>query len=147
MGYTPESIIVMENGNRLVLEKDSAYFGEPAPCGRVLVDSSGYAGVSDEVLRDRRNLASDGVVFINVAVDSDAGRIAGDPEIIARGVMAPNNELEELKSVLVEMLSKLGFAEIKDTGGVHQMVSDVARKFLKRTTNKRPLVVASIVDV
>ncbi|MBA3725839.1 MAG: ribonuclease J [Armatimonadetes bacterium] len=147
MGYSEESIIVLDNGSQLVVEKDGAYMADRVPCGRVLVDSSGYAGVTDELLRDRRNLASDGVVFVNVAIDSDAGKIVGSPDLVTKGVMAPNGEIDRLKEVLDDLLRNLSRAELKDTAGVHQDVSDVTRKFLKKTMNKRPLVVASVVDV
>ena len=146
MGYSKENIICMENGSQLVLETDGAYLAEDVPCGRVLVDSSGYAGVSDQMLRDRRNLASEGVIFLNVAIDSDAGKVLGKPEVLSKGVMAPNGEIEQLQEIIFDYLSSLSHAELKDTAGVHQDVSDAARKFMKKTTNKRPLVVASVVD-
>jgi ribonuclease J len=147
MGYSSESVIMMENGSQLVLESDGAYLAEDVPCGRVLVDSSGFAGVSDELMRDRQNLASEGVIFINVAIDSDGGKVVGEPEILTKGVMAPNDEIEELRETLADILEKMDHATLRDTTGVHQEVSDVARRFMKRTTNKRPLIVASIVDV
>jgi ribonuclease J len=147
MGYSEESIITMENGYQLVVEKDSAHLAEPVVCGRVLVDSSGFAGVSDEVLRDRRNLANDGVLFINVAIDPDAGKIVGEPEVMSRGVVSQDGELEQLKSALGEMLGRLTHAELRDTAAVHQEVSDAARRFMRNATNNRPLVGASVVDV
>jgi ribonuclease J len=147
MGYGEESIIMMENGSQLVLEKDGAFFAESVVCGRVLVDGSGQAGVTDEVLRDRRNLANDGVVFVNVAMDSDAGKIVGTPEIVGKGVVALDGEVEELKEVLVDLLTSYSHAELHDRALVHQQISDVTRKFLRRAINRRPLVVATVVDV
>lgn len=147
MGYSEQNVIIMENGSQLVLEEDGAFFGENVVCGRVLVDGSGQAGVSNEVLRDRRNLANDGVVFVNVAIDSDAGKVVGSPEVIGRGVVALDGEVDELKKVLVDLLDSYDHAELRDTAGVHQAVSDVTRRFLRRAIERRPLVVATVVDV
>lgn len=147
MGYSQEDIFMLENGNRLVIEKTGAFFGQNVTCGRVLVDTSGYAGVTDETLRDRGNLASDGVILINVAVDPDAGKIVGKTDVIARGIMSPNGEFEELRTVIEEMLGKLSHAELRDTAGLHHDISDVARRFIKRVMNKRPLVIASVIEV
>jgi ribonuclease J len=147
MSYSQDNIIMMENGSQLVLEKDGAYFGENVVCGRVLVDGSGQAGVPNEVLRDRRNLANDGVVFVNVAIDSDAGKVVGVPEIVGKGVVALEDEVEELKAVLVDLLNSYSHAELHDTAGVHQEISEVTRKFLRRAIDRRPLVVATVVDV
>jgi len=147
MGYSEENIIVMENGNRLIIEKDGAFFAENVVCGRVLVDTSGYAGVSDETLRDRGNLASDGVLFVHVAIDPDAGKVVGKPELISRGMISPNGELDSLRDVLAAMLDKLDHAELRDTSALHHEISDVARKYIKKATNKRPLVIASVIEV
>jgi ribonuclease J len=147
MGYGEESIIMMENGSQLVLEKDGAYFAESVVCGRVLVDGSGQAGVTDEVLRDRQNLANDGVIFVNVAIDSDAGKIVGAPEIVGKGVVALDGEVDELREVLSDLLTSYSHAELHDKALLHHQISDVTRKFLRRVINRRPLVVATVVDV
>lgn len=147
MGYSEEDLFLLENGNRLVIEASGAFFGQDVTCGRVLVDASGYAGVTDETLRDRGNLASDGVLLINVAVDPDAGKIAGKTDVIARGIMSSNGELAELREVIEGMLQKLSHAELRDTVGLHHDICDVARKYIKRVMNKRPLVIASVIEV
>lgn len=147
MGYTEKDLVVLENGNRLVLTRDSIEFAEDVICGRVLVDSSGYAGVTDDVLRDRQNLANDGVVFIHVAIDSEAGKIVGTPEIVTRGVVGLDGALGGLQDVILSSLQKLSHAELHDTGAIHQEVSDLARRYFKRVSNKRPLVIASVIDV
>jgi ribonuclease J len=147
MGYGEENIIMLENGSQLVLEKDGAFMADSVVCGRVLVDGSGQAGVSDEVLRDRQNLANDGVVFVNVAIDSDAGKIVGSPEVVGRGVVALDAEIRELKDVLNDLVRSYSHAELRDTAVLHAEISEVTRKFLRRAINRRPLVVASVVDV
>lgn len=147
MGYTEENVIVMENGNRLVVKTDEAYLTEDVECGRVLVDTSGYAGVSDEVLRDRQNLASEGVLFINVAIDSDAGKVVSGPELMAKGLQASDGELQRLKEMLYHVLTTLSKAELRDQASLHQEISDLARRYLKKEINKRPLVMTTITDV
>jgi ribonuclease J len=147
MGYTDENIIMLSNGNRLVLEKDGAYFAGDVVCGRILVDSSGVAGVTDEVLRDRQNLANDGVVLINVVLDSDAGKVVLPTDVVARGVQFTDGEISSLQKVLSDRLSQLDRSELKDRHIIHQEVTEFARSYLKTSTNKRPLVIASIVDI
>lgn len=147
MGYGEENLVVLENGDRLVLGREEAYLGEPVPCGRVLVDTSGTPGVSDDLLRDRKSLASEGIVLINVAIDSDAGRIVGAPDILTRGVHALNGELEQLKEVIEGELQKLDHAELRDTSSLHNEIAEVAKRYLKRVANRRPLIIATVTDV
>ena len=56
-----------------------------APVGRVLIDGTRVGEVGDEVLRDRRHLAEDGLVVPVVAINRQTGALEGVPEIIARG--------------------------------------------------------------
>ncbi|MEO7453476.1 MAG: hypothetical protein ABIV13_01790, partial [Fimbriimonadales bacterium] len=95
----------------------------------------------------RRNLANDGVVFVNVAIDSDAGKVVGTPEVVGKGVVALDDEVAELKEVLLDLLNSYSHAELHDRASVHAQISDVTRKFLRRVINRRPLVVATVVDV
>ena len=55
------------------------------PTGRVLIDGTRTGEVDDEMLRDRRHLAADGLVVPVVAVNRQTGALEGVPEIIARG--------------------------------------------------------------
>ncbi len=147
MGYQEDNLIIMENGDHLIVTQDEAYFSEPVPCGRVLVDTSGTPGVSDDLLRDRGNLASSGIVFINVAIDSDAGKLIGKPEVLSRGLHVLDGELSALTEHLQTELAKLDHADLRDTSSLQQEIGELARAFLKQQSNRRPMVVATVTDV
>ena len=51
----------------------------------MLIDGTRVGEVGDEVLRDRRHLAADGVVVAVVAINRQTGASKATPEIIARG--------------------------------------------------------------
>ena len=55
------------------------------PTGRVLIDVTRVGEVGDEVLRDRRHLAGDGVIVAVVAISRQTGALVGEPEMVARG--------------------------------------------------------------
>ena len=63
------------------------------PTGRVLIDGTGTGEVGDEVLRDRRHLAEDGLVVPVVAINKQTGALEGVPDVITRGlVLEPDAE-------------------------------------------------------
>ncbi|MCE2766897.1 MAG: ribonuclease J [Fimbriimonadaceae bacterium] len=64
MGYPDHRRFTLEAGIPLVMDEKKAYLGEAVATGRVLVDNSGTPGVTDEVLRDRYNVANDGLIII-----------------------------------------------------------------------------------
>ena len=62
-----------------------ARIADKAPTGRVLIDTTRTGEVGDEVLRDRRHLAGDGVIVAVVAISRQRGDLVGEPEVVARG--------------------------------------------------------------
>ena len=62
----------------------------------MLIDVTRVGEVGDEVLRDRRHLAGDGVIVAVVAIGRQTGALVGDPEIVARGFVVNEGEAESL---------------------------------------------------
>jgi ribonuclease J len=105
------------------------------------------AGVPDEVLRDRFNVANDGIVVITVPVDTTAGEMAGDPVLQARAFAGPDGILDAAYDVLFDALAALSKEELKDTARVKHDSSDVVRRLIQKRTGLRPLVLAIVVEV
>ena len=147
MGFPEHRTWLMEDGVPLCLDATKAYTDERVPCGRVLVDFSGTPGISDDVLRDRSNLAKDGVLSVAVAVDTELCEIVGIPMIQAKGFNGPDNVLEEATEALMDFLLSMDKEAIRDCDNLRHVVSDVVRKFVNRQTQLRPLVLPSIIEI
>src|SRR5207302_910876 len=78
-------ILLVENGDVLHFDEAGARIAGKAPVGRVLFDDTRTGEVGDEVLRDRRHLAEEGLVVPVVAINKQTGALEGTPDIIARG--------------------------------------------------------------
>lgn len=147
MGYPEHRIFTMETGVPLQMDDKHAMFVEPIPTGRVLVDNSGTPGVSDEILRDRYNVANDGIVILSIAIDTTHGEIVGDPTVMARGFHGPKGLLEDAQDLMVDALAGLNPNEIKDLNRIKQDATAVVRKFMAKRGKLRPLIVASVIEV
>ena len=78
-------MLLAENGDVIQFDDDGARIAGKAPAGRVLIDDTRAGEVGDEVLRDRRHLAEDGLVVPVVAISRQTGALEGVPEIVTRG--------------------------------------------------------------
>ena len=87
MGSTDRKVQVLlaQDGDIIQFDKHGARIADKAPTGRVLIDGTRTGEVADEVLRDRRHLAGDGLVVAVVAISRATGTLAGRPEVVARG--------------------------------------------------------------
>lgn len=147
MGYPDHRIFTMEAGIPLVFTETEAHIGEPVPCGRVLVDNSGTPGVPDEVLRDRYNVANDGLIVITIAIDPEHGELVGDPILQAKGFHGPEGLVDQAFNVLTDTLGRLSTDELRDTSRVRHEAQDSVRRFIHKRCQLRPLVLPCIVEV
>jgi ribonuclease J len=143
-------VLLVENGDVLRFDRAGAGVVAKAPTGRVLIDGSGVGEVGDEVLRDRRHLAVDGLALPVVAMSKQDGSLAGPPEIITRGfVTDPSDEslLADGARMLAEMIQRTSVEERTDPGLLREKVRDEVRRFLRKRSGRRPLVLPVIMEI
>ncbi len=85
MGVPAENMLIIDNGHVVELRPESISLGGNVQAGIELVDSSHSGTVQDKVLKERQQLAEDGVVTTAAAVGWD-GKLVSNPEVYIRGV-------------------------------------------------------------
>src|SRR3954469_19993048 len=96
-------VIVIENGDRLLFTRRGAAIGERVPTGRVFIDGSRTGEIADEVIRDRKHLAADGLVVPVVAINRITGRVEGVPDVITRGFVRDEALMREAPDHVIEI--------------------------------------------
>ena len=147
MGIPEHRRFTMKAGVPLEITDTSAQLGEQVACGRVLVDNGGTPGVTDEVLRDRYNVANDGFVVVTIAVDTMKGVIATDPVIQVRGFSGSDTVITRAYDVLYDGLKALSKDELKDLTRVRHDSADIVKRLIQKQVGLRPLVVSIVLDV
>ena len=95
-------VVLAENGDVIRFDDGGAGIADKVPAGRILIDGTRSGEVGDEVLRDRRHLAGDGLV-VPVVTIGQSGRLEETPDVITRGfVLDARTEglLKEIPSLL-----------------------------------------------
>lgn len=85
MGIPVENTVIINNGDVVEVNENSIGITAKVPAGIELVDRSGV--VHDTVLKERQQLAEDGVVTVAAAVSWE-GELLAKPEIHLRGVVS-----------------------------------------------------------
>jgi ribonuclease J len=144
----PEALLI-ENGDLLCLEAGRAWIRGKVPVGRVLVDGTLSGEIGDEVLRDRRHLAEDGLVVPVLAIDRHTGQLEGTPEIITRGFVMENAPelLAAAARLLSEVVSQASVEERTDQGVMKEKVRVELRRFMKKRSGRRPFVLPVIMEI
>jgi ribonuclease J len=150
-GVDVDKIFVLENGQVVEYDGERARLGEPVPAGAMLVDGiAAVDGIDGVVLRDRRALASDGVVMVAVTVDSQTGQPVGQPDLVSRGFLSDPNDplLDEAREHLVRVLQqRRGDEHTAEAGFVKAKVRDTLSPFFHQRTKRRPMILPIVMEV
>jgi ribonuclease J len=146
----PTRTLMAENGDVLRFDGSTGTIAGRVPTGRVLIDGPGFGEVADEVLRDRRHLAEDGLVVPVLAINKQTGSLNGVPDVITRGlVLEPNAEdlLREAGALIAEALGGISAEERTDRGLVTEKIRAEMRRFFRKRSGRRPLVLPVIMEI
>ena len=142
-------ILLIENGDLLQFDEHGARVGGKAPVGRVLIDDTRTGEVGDEVLRDRRHLAEDGLVVPVVAINKQTGALEGVPDIITRGFVMEDSQalLADGARVLAEVVEQASLEERTDQGLIKEKLRVELRRFFRKRSGRRPFVLPVIMEI
>lgn len=150
LGIPEENIFVLENGQVLDLFPNRGVTSSRVTAGRVLVDGLGIGDVGNVVLRDRKQLAQDGIVIVVVTLGKDSGMVISGPDIVTRGfvyVREAEELLEEAKDKVRQVLQSYEQHHVTEWSTIKGGIRDSLAKFLFEKTHRRPMVLPIIMEV
>jgi ribonuclease J len=150
VGVQADHVLICEDGDTLTIDRDGIDLERRAvPAGFLYVD--GIVGdVGHGVLRDRKNLAEEGVVVVIVTIDAASGEVITGPEIVTRGwVYAPEAEelLDEAKAAVLESLEAATDEGATDFETLRRHARKALGKFINERTKRRPTVIPVVMEV
>jgi ribonuclease J len=139
----------LDNGDVLEVRRDGAEIVDHVPAGLIYVDGVGVGDVADEVLRDRRHLADDGVVVIVATIGADTGALMGDVEVICRGFSAGDDPqiIEETRLEVERAVEKSSAQRVTEVPVLQHALHDAVAQLLRARSGQRPMVLPVIVEV
>jgi len=149
LGYPEENIILIENGDVLELDGERAIVTEKRDVGRTFIDESGFEEIERETVRERRQMAYDGVVTPIVTVSEETGALEAPPEVVARGVMGANGNgfIKDMQRVVTEAVEKAPAAERRDSSLLKERVRLELKRYIQKQTGARPVIVPVVIRV
>ena len=156
LGISQNKIIIAQNGDVIEMNPQKIQkTSEKVPSNIIYVDGLGLGSEESVVLRDRQNLAKEGIFVIIVTLDAQTGDFRKNPDIIFRGFVHPK-ESKELINEVNQLIKKIVRRNIKFLGDEVPLIQeeqiryhlreDVA-DFLYHKTGGRPLVLPIVIKV
>jgi ribonuclease J len=136
VGIPTENIIVAENGQTVELSGGKLTLGERIPGGYVFVDGESIGDIDHDVMKEREQLARNGIVIIDLSVDKVKGHLIHEPEVVTRGFLSPEDAerlIPEIRKRVMKVVNSGGLGNEKD-------IASAVKSYLFEQTKRKPMV-------
>ncbi|HKP72325.1 MAG TPA: ribonuclease J, partial [Pyrinomonadaceae bacterium] len=150
LGYAEENVIMIENGDVLEFENERARVVEKRDVGRTFIGDTGFEEIDRETVRERKQMAYDGVVTPILTLNEETGALEAPPEIMARGVVGAdgsNGFIKNLQRVVAEAVANATAPEKRDMSLLKERVRVDLKRYIQKQTGARPVIVPVVVQV
>lgn len=146
LNIKPNNIIVAQNGDIIELTPNRFEKKGSIPLSSVYVDGNYIGDITDDIIAERKTLASDGVIVISIVIGD--GLLLYPPVIVAKGFIGIKNDkfIQVLQKELSNTIEK---QLLQDASPEHLSVAvkKLARTLAHRFTNNTPLIETIIQEI
>ena len=148
LGFSEKNVFLLDEGETVWFEKNKAYPGDPIETKNIYVDAYGVGDVGTIVLRDRKNLASEGIVMAVLILDKK-GHLVTKPLLLSKGFVFEEDEekLFENAVAVIEKVMKPLHETIIDFSSLKKNVSFNLESFYYRERGRKPLIIVEVVQL
>ena len=150
LGYREENIVLIENGDVLELDGERATIIEKREVPRTFIDGSGLEEITGETVRQRKQLAYEGLVTLVVTINRETGELQSPPEIVTRGVQgfdSANGMVKDAQRVVAAALAGASRATLEDDSLLKEHLRVELKRFIQKLTGSRPVILPVVVSV
>ena len=150
MGIPKENIVIMSSGDVVEIGQDSCSVVGHVPAGGILVDGLGVGDVGNIVLRDRQNLAQNGIIIIVLTLEKYSGQLLAGPDIVSRGfvyVRESEDLMDEARHVVVSAVEDCLYHHVNDWGKIKNIIRDSLSGYLWKKMKRNPMILPIIMEV
>lgn len=150
MGVQKGNALLVNSGDVVSLDEDSCQVTDHVACGAILVDGLGVGDVGNIVLRDRQNLAQNGIIVVVLTLEKHSNQLLSGPDIVSRGfvyVRESEDLLEEAHSVVADAVADCLDRHVSDWGKIKNIIKDSLSDFLWKRMKRNPMILPIIMEV
>jgi ribonuclease J len=150
LGYAEENIVLIENGDVLELDGERAVVVGKREIGRTFIDDSGFEEIESATIRERRKIASEGMLTVVVTINEQTGELQSPPEIVEQGVRgfdAGNGMMKDAQRIVTAAIAGASRQTLDDEGLLKEHVRVELKRFIQKLTGAKPVIMPVVVQV
>jgi ribonuclease J len=145
-GVPRERVVVAEDGVVVDLVEGRAAVAGKVPCGYVFVDGASVGDITETSLKDRRILGEEGFITVIVVLDSVTGKLAGGPEIHARGFVEDEGAFDRVRPLIEDALAASVADGNADTYQLQQVIRRTMGRWVNSAHRRRPMIIPVVLE-
>ena len=150
MGIPKENVILMRSGDVIEIGDEGYRVADHVQAGGILVDGLGIGDVGNIVLRDRQNLAQNGIISVVLPLEKYSNQLLAGPDIVSRGfvyVRESEDLMEEAQRIVDEAVQGCLEKHVSDWGKIKNIIRDSLSDFLWKKMKRNPMILPIIMEV
>ena len=150
MGIPKENVILMRSGDVIEIGDEGYRVADHVQAGGILVDGLGIGDVGNIVLRDRQNLAQNGIIIVVLTLEKYSNQLLAGPDIVSRGfvyVRESEDLMEEAQRIVDEAVQGCLEKHVSDWGKIKNIIRDSLSDFLWKKMKRSPMILPIIMEV
>lgn len=149
LGYDKENIFIAKSGDVIELSESNGAIIDHVQTGEILVDGLGVGDVGNIVLRDRQNLAENGIIIVVLTLEKYSGQLVAGPDIVTRGfvyVREAEELLDEAREIVSESVQTCMDKNITDWSKIKNIIKDDLSEYLWKKMKRNPVILPIIME-
>lgn len=150
LGIPKERIFLLEAGNVLELSERKGQVVGQVPAREILVDGLGVGDVGNIVLRDRQNLAENGIIIVTLTLERGTNALLSGPDIVSRGfvyVRESEELMSELRKLAAGIVDQCERKHTRDWSRIKTELRDGISDYLWKKIKRSPMILPIIMEV
>lgn len=150
MGVAKDHVLIGDNGQIFEFSNRSGHKTGHVNAGRVFVDGLGVGDVGNIVIRDRQQLAVEGVVIVVMTLAKGTSHPLAGPDIVSRGFVYVRDSEELIREAhdrVAAVLERCEAGNIREWAVIKSQVRDTLSRYLYEKTRRRPMILPIIMEV
>jgi len=154
VGVQKDHCLMLENGDVLEFTSEkgelTAEVKDHVQAGGIFVDGLGVGDVGNIVLRDRQNLAQNGIIVVVLTLEKYSGHLLAGPDLISRGfvyVRESEDLMEEARVHVQDAVDDCLVRHVNDWGKIKNIIKDSLSDFLWKRIKRNPVILPVIMEV
>jgi ribonuclease J len=149
VGMPVSSVIIAQNGDVLKLNENLCRISNNLTLQNIYIDGFGSGNTEDIVLKDRKALSRNGIIFITAAINSKKSEIIAEPDFILKGIIYIDSfgeMINEAKQLVKDLILRCFKNNLTNSSLIETNVSDNIEKFILKKIRVKPIIITKIIN-